>query len=231
MSTYSGDRDRAAHGDELGAASAHLPLPEALFLLGHDESGRARFHQARLAVVVAAGLVAELSIDGSLRLVDDRLRTVAEPRRPRAEVMQAMSALAHVPAPQPTDWLVRLAPEACGNAYDCLESAGRCSHESTRRFGVFKVDRLRCADETLPARNEAWYNSALTWSKRLDRTDATLAALGQELGLTPPAFSDLSLEERRDRLALITETMTEPERRIVTAARAAIAAAALGAYR
>lgn len=215
-----------------GATVVHLPLPYALFVLGHDEVGRPRIHPLLFDTVVAAGLIAELIIAGALRLVGTELVPVGEPARPRRQQLALLRAIiATRSGHQLTDWLSHVASTAGETTYDEMFRAGLCERESIRRMGMFRSTRLRFADPTVPARTGAWFNDALVWSRDLDATDAVLATLGRELGELPPAYLDLTADERKARTQRISAALDESLRLVVTATRTTIAATALGTYR
>lgn len=208
-----------------------LPIPEALFVLGHDESGRPRYHQTILETVVAAGLFAELAIEGALTVTDGRPVWLHEPDRPR-DVTEWLRRLLSAAAEHDLgSWLVEVGAEVTRRTYEGLERSGTCVRESSRRLRMFTVVRLRFAEPTLPGRIEAWYNSALVWTERPDRADAALAMLARQLGDRPPAYTDLPEARRQERKRLLRNTMDEPLHRIVAASRQTITAAALGTYR
>jgi Golgi phosphoprotein 3 GPP34 len=197
-----------------------LPLPQALFVLGHDESGRARSQQPLLDAVVAGGLAAELVIAGTVRLDGTRLVPAAEPDRPRPQQAAVLDAVAD--GCELAGWLSRAA--AGTGAYEELAGAGLCERESSRRMGMFRVSRLRFADPTLAARTTAWFTNALVWSEHLDPTDAILAALGRELAEPPPAYLDLTADQRQARTQRLSAALDAPLRHIVNATHHAIAA-------
>lgn len=199
-----------------------LPLPQALFVLGHDESGRARVHQPLLDAVVAGGLVAELVIDGALRLDGTRLVPVGEPAGSRPQQVALLRAVAGTERRELADWLSEVAPSAGSGTYDEMAGAGLCERESGRRMGMFRVSRLRFADRTLSARTVAWFTNALVWSAHLEPVDAILAALGRELAEPPPAYLDLSADQRDARTRHLSAALDDPLHHVVNATHNAI---------
>ncbi|MGA8114679.1 MAG: GPP34 family phosphoprotein [Actinocatenispora sp.] len=233
MTLYSGGRhEPEPEPAPYDRSTARLPLPEALYVLGHDEQGRPRYHPTILAMVVAGGLLAELTISGVLVLADATPRVVADPHGQRELVRAAADTIRADPGVSTLDvWLPRFAEEAVVRAGDALEEAGLCQRQRTRRLGILRSSRVVFTDRSLLSRTEAWFNSALIWSEQPDRTDAVLASLGRELGAVPPAYTDLTADGRRRRRQFLADSMDEGLRRIVSATHRAIANAALGAYR
>lgn len=219
------------------SARGHLPLPEALFVLGHDEAGRTRYHPRLLDAVLGGSLLAEAAIVGAVTVVDGGTVKVADfggrhPAGARDLQIAVLDTLAGEPGPHTAaEWIGRFAPDAAARTLESLERAGLCRRITTRRLGLFRADRVQFVDPSVLGRIEAWFTHALTWAKDLEPTDAVLAALGRELGPAPPAYEDLPAEERTRRRRATDEAMDESVRRVVAATRAAIAASAFGAYR
>ncbi|GAA4210931.1 GOLPH3/VPS74 family protein [Actinocatenispora rupis] len=213
------------------SARGHLPLPEALFVLGHDETGRPRYHQRLLDMVIAGALLAEPTITGALKVADGGLDVAGEPRNVRDLQLAVLRTVANTPGRYAVDeWLARLAPDASARTGESLERAGLCRRFTARRLGLFREVRIRYADPSVLGRTEAWFTHALAWADDLGQEDAVLASLGREMGAPPPAYADLPVEHRRHRRTVIVAAMDDPVRRIVSATHAAITATAFGAY-
>jgi hypothetical protein len=218
------------------SARGHLPLPEALFVLGHDEAGRTRYHPRLLDVVLGGALLAEAAIGGAVTVVDGGTVKVADlggpPPDARGLHLAVLDTLAGEPRSHTAgEWIGQFAPDATARILESLERTGLCRRVTARRLGLFRTDRIQFVDPSMLGRTEAWFTHALTWAQDLAPTDAVLAALGRELGPAPPAYEDLPAEERAARRRAVDEAMDESVRRVVAATRAAIAASAFGAYR
>jgi|GEM_PF-549219 len=230
-------RPPAGYGPRDASARGHLPLPEALFVLGHDESGRTRYHPRLLDTVLGGALLAEAAILGAVTVLEDGAVKVVDLARPPAGARDLLRAVLATLAETPgehgaREWVVgRFAPDAAVRVLESLERAGLCRRVTARRLGLFRSDRVEYADPSLLGRTEAWFGHALTWGEDLGPVDAVLAALGRELGPAPPAYEDLPAEARQHRQRVIDAALDDPVRRVVAATRGAIAASAFGAYR
>lgn len=212
-------------------ARGHLPLPEALYVLGHDLDGRPRYHPKLLDLVIAGALLAEPAIGGALKIGDGGVDVAAEPADTRDLQLAVLRTVANTPGRYGVaDWLARLAPDATARTGESLERAGLCRRFTARRLGLFREERIRFADPSVLGRTETWYTYALVRGDDLGPHDAVVASLGRQLGPPPPAYADLPAERRRHRRQLIDAAMDEPVRRIVAATHAAITASAFGAY-
>lgn len=207
-------------------ATRHLPLPESLFVLGHKEDGKPRFHQRVLNAALAGGLLAELCLANRVRILNGTLHGGRPAAGDREMVARAVTAVGGSPAPVAT-WLERIAAGIDRAIGAELVQAGLYRPKSARKPN----GRLVPADANLVVRTETWLNHSLTAARRLDPTSAALCAIARELDIRPIAWTSLSSAQRAEQSKFIASCCDDSTRVVVGAVHAVTAVTAMGVYR
>lgn len=209
----------------------HLPLPEAVYALAHGENGKSRYHPKVLEAVLAGALLAELLINGGVRIDEDVVVPQTAPPNARelyASTVQAISETSG--AHKIAVWLGWLAENITEHVAESLVAAGLYQERSSRRL-VVKVHRVVPADPELVARTETWLGHALTTATPLPPTSAAFCALARELGIASSKFDLVPDGVKAQRLELIAAACEGPLSQIIAEVHAIVAVAAMGVYR
>jgi hypothetical protein len=208
-----------------------LRLPEELFLLGHDSSGRPAVHPASLDIGVAGAELTGLALAGRVVVERGRLAVAdATPvGRPAADAVVA--ALVRAPEPPPLGAaLARLSEGAGGRVRDRLLADGVLTEVSHRRFGLRPVTRFVAHDAaSRVVRVRVWY--ATHGQSQPDDLTAALCGLVLATLLHDHVFSEMPLPGVADRLREIAAGQAPAVREIGSAVSALITNRAVSIYR
>jgi hypothetical protein len=210
----------ALHGSPLFLAD------EFYLVAHHDVTGRPRQHPRSIALSLAAGLLAELVLDGRITVRGDALVVVTE--APPAD------ALAHTVLDQVVrerqqhsvgTWLAYLGQQAPGQIAARLERAGLLARQQARRF-------LRAETAWVPTdiSAAAWPGMRLRLllqrEQPMDMPDVVLAGLVDAIGLSAQVLWDVGARtiEYRD---FLLSTLPDPLRNLVAHTSAAVGKAVL----
>ncbi|UBU15926.1 GPP34 family phosphoprotein [Nonomuraea gerenzanensis] len=179
-----------------------LPLHHDLYLIGHDQAGRPRVHQASLALGLAGAALLDLLLAGR-----------AAPADPRAAIKRAVA-----------DGVYDRARE------DLLDS-GVLVQVSKRRMGVLPYTRYELADIASIVRASSGVRSAVEGWKPPDARCAGLCGLVAVLRLEAELYLDQPANRLVARLREIATAAGSPVAELVEIVDTLVAEAAVAVYR
>lgn len=210
-----------------------LRLAEELYLLGHDDVGRAAVHLDNIATGLAAAQLTDLVLYGGVGVVQGRL-VAAEPAPIGAPDLDALlgAIVGSSPPPDLRAGLAGLAGAAtCDRIRDRLLAAGVLRPVTQRRLGLLPVTRYPVVD---PATNRAvrvrvWY--AAHGRTQPDPDTAALCGLVRAVLLHDHVFADMPLTGLAARLDQITAAQPAALREIAAVAAELVSSRAASIYR
>jgi hypothetical protein len=217
-----------------------LPLRDELFLLAHDDEHgfRPRINLPALGIGLAGAVIADLLIDGAVRVDDGRLNPRGRHDRSYTGdriADQTLYAVRSTPGAAVRDVIRRSSHELYAQTLAGLISAGILAHTPRR----LRRDRLKVAEPAVLVQTRARPRYAVDAIGDPDLATDALCALLRATGLEHVLYLNLSTTELRERLDAITRRIRHRARDpylhaipdITTAVDTAIGELATAVYR
>lgn len=205
--------------------ATELLLADELFLLLHDQAtSRPRTHPRVAGLGLAAGLLAELVLDGSVTVASGLLVVVDRRPSPDPLAHNVLGQLVGAPRQRTVRiWLDLLAHGAEYSVGQRLVRAGRVTRTDNRRLWRTVIE-YRPVDPHAATWSETRLRSLLTGHAATTAGDAMLLSLLATIGLAPSVLGDPeSGELELDQLAQLGAALPAPLHELLVQTRVAVA--------
>ncbi|MEJ3743083.1 GPP34 family phosphoprotein [Actinomycetes bacterium KLBMP 9797] len=176
--------------------ATELLLADELFLMLHDQSsGRPRTHPRVAGLGLAAGLLGELMLDGSVTVASGLLVVVDGRPSPDALAHDVLGQLVGAPRQRTVRiWLDLLAQDALHEVGQRMVRTGRATRTENRRLWR-TFPEYRSVDPEAPRLCESRLRELLDGHAARTVSDATLLSLVAAVGLAPHLHLDVDAGE------------------------------------